>query len=128
MKYSFLDVVISALALSAGLLALIELLLFFLCWILVISQSFLHFIPYLGWLYLSLQPVNNWGLIGISLITLCSFLRYRESLKSRSLNDGSDGVEKTVRLRKKILVLSLIATALAISHRVAWSAWPWVYW
>jgi hypothetical protein len=120
MKYSFWDIMILYSAVLAGIFAALELLLFFLFWAFIFYQRNLEFVPFMIRYYSAIQLIDNPGSVLSLVCVAISLIRYTKV--------RSEGTPDLKRMRRNLLIVSLISSLLSLAHLLTWSLWPWVYW
>lgn len=130
MRYSIWDIVVLYCAAFSGFFALLELLTFFLMWILIAwAPHQMAFIPFLTRSYLSFQLFNNWGLLASVFCVSVSAVRLIISPPATVVTEEGEGDPASlVKRRKTLLVLSCVAALLGVLRAVAWNHWPFIYW
>lgn len=130
MRYSIWDIVVLYCAVLSGFFFLLELLTFFLIWLLIAwAPHQMVFIPFLARSYLSFQLFNNWGLLAAVLCVCVSVVRLTIfPLATRVIKEGQDDPASLMKRRKTLLLLSCVAALLGVLHVIAWNQWPFIYW
>ncbi|MGV8123482.1 MAG: hypothetical protein AB2L14_27325 [Candidatus Xenobiia bacterium LiM19] len=128
MRYSIWDIVVLYCAAFSGVFALLELLTFFLFWILIAwAPHQMVFIPFLTRSYLSFQLFNNWGLLAAVLCVSVSAVRLIISPPVTVAAEEGESAS-LVKRRKTLLLLSCVAALLGVLRVIAWNHWPFIYW
>lgn len=125
-----LDIVILYCAALSAVFAFLELLTFFLIWLLIACAPHqMVFIPFLTRSYLSFQTFNNWGMLAAVLCVSVSAVRLIIfQVSAAVIEKGIDEPDSLMKRRKTLLMLSCVAALLGILRLIAWNHWPFIYW
>lgn len=124
------DVVIILLSLISAVFSIVEIVIFFLTWLLILLNSHLTLIPFITWKYIKLQ-IHDLTIFYMALLCfLYSFFRLlmNKNLKTKitdPANDTNEIVEKHFDIR--IVYITFFSLALCVFHMVLLRYWPFVY-